>query len=158
MEDIKIVSDFANDWDYVVYEFQVLATRDEKLFKERIVSSPSFWKPPRGKGVGWEPTFLHVALIRPSVEGKTGLDSWPFPTSAQLVHLKRPCDRNSMPQEIECSCIPVVCFRIMSLFSSLFSCFFTPFFSGNEVVELRHFSLYHPHSAWSKGFLHVMLI
>lgn len=43
------------------------------------------------------------------------------------MHLKRPCDRNSMPQEIECSCITAVCFSIKVTFSPPFrSCFFTP--------------------------------
>lgn len=70
----------------------------------------------------WELTFRHVALIKTSAEGKTGLDSRPFPTSPQLVHLKRACDRNSMLQEIEHSCISVVClaaffFSSASLFS-----------------------------------------
>lgn len=87
----------------------------EKWFKDCILS---FRKSPWGKGVGLDLTFLHVALIKPSVEGTTGLDSWPFPTLAQLVHLKRPWDRNSMPQEIECSCITVVCSSFMGLFFS----------------------------------------
>lgn len=116
VENIQFVYDPANDLYQVVYGFQDTATRDGTLFKEHTVSSLSFWKSPQGEGVEWEPTFLHEALIKPSVEGKTGLDSWPFPTSTQLVHLKRPCDRNSMPQEIECSCDPVVCFSVTGLF------------------------------------------
>lgn len=128
-----------------MYKFQFFWPRGtENHFKNALFPPYHSEKSPWGKGAGWEPTFLHVALIKPSVEGKTGLDSWPFPTSTQLVHLKRPCDRNSMPQEIECSCFPVVCFSIMGLFFSLFASFllFHTFFflSGNEWEELRLFS------------------
>lgn len=100
--------------------FQFWPQRMEKWFQRGLVLPYRSAKANREKGVGWEPTFLHVALIKPSVVGKAGLDSWPFPTSAHLVHLKRPCDRNSMLQEIKCSCIPVVCFPNYSFFSSLF--------------------------------------
>lgn len=55
--------------------------------KEGIASYLPSWRSPWGGGVEWKSTFLHVALIKPSVEGKTGLDSRPFPTSTQLVHL-----------------------------------------------------------------------
>lgn len=100
-------------------------------------------KSPWGTRWGWDLAFLHVALVKPSVEKEqTGLDSWPFPTPAQLVHLKRPCDRNSMRQEIKCSCIPVVCLSIIVLFSLFsFSASSHFFFSGNEPEESRLSSL-----------------
>ena len=160
LENIQFVYDPANDSYQVVYRFQDAATRDGALFKEHIVSCLSFWKSPQGEGVEREPTFLHEALIKPSVEGKTGLDSWPFPTSTQLVHLKRPCDRNSMPQEIERSCDPVVCFSVTGLFFFfllLFNSAFSHFFSGNEGEELGNVCPL-PSRSWSgvKRFLHLL--
>ena len=63
-----------------------------------------------------------------------GLDSWSFPTSVQLVHLKRPCDKNSMLQEIDCSCSSVVCFSFKVL---LFFPFFIKTIAASDRIQAK---------------------